>query len=110
MRVMRRTPMATIESQKRSERQRNQKWWERLNRTPEVIALQREIARRQRYGAKHPYAGQPGLIYMRCVYMGIRLGGRARKARRCRKRLGIRYCWNWRVAGTDRCSRHRRQT
>jgi hypothetical protein len=100
--------MATIESQKRSERRRNQKWWERLNRTPEVIALRREIARRQRYRAKHPYAGQPGLIYMRCVYMGSRFGGRARKARRCTKRLGTRLCWNWRVLGTDRCYRHRR--
>ena len=35
--------MATLESQKRSERRRNQKSWERLNRDPEVIALRREM-------------------------------------------------------------------
>ena len=75
----------------------------------ETTALRREIARCQRYRAKHPYAGQLGLIYLRCVYMGKWLGGRARKARRCTKRLGSRLCWNWRVWGTDRCYRHRRE-
>ena len=86
--------MATLESEKRMERRRNQKWWEELNRQPEVIALRREMARRQRYLRRHPYAGQPTLAYMHCVYMGIRLGGRARKARRCTKRLGTKLCWN----------------
>jgi hypothetical protein len=100
--------MATRESEKRMERRRNQKWWEELNRQPEVIALRREMARRQRYLRRHPYAGQPTLAYMHCVYMGIRLGGRARKARRCTKRLGTKLCWNWRVGGTDRCHRHER--
>ena len=102
--------MATLESEKRMERRRNQRWWEQLNRTPEVIALRREIAGRQRHRARHPYAGQPGLISMHCVYMGIRFGGRARKAHRCSKRLDTRLCWNWRAPGTDRCVRHRRQT
>jgi hypothetical protein len=102
--------MATIESQKRMERRRVQRWWEELNRTPEVIALRREMARRQRYLARHPYAGQPTLAYMHCAYMGIRFGGRARKARRCTKRLGSRLCWNWRAPGTDRCVRHGRKT
>jgi hypothetical protein len=102
--------MATIESQKRSERRRAQKWWERLNRDPEVIALRREIARRQRYLRRHPYAGQPTLAYMHCVYMGIQHGGRPPKARRCTRRLGTRYCWNWRAPGTDRCDRHGRRT
>lgn len=101
--------MATLESEKRMERRRNQKWWEELNRQPEVIALRREMARRQRYLRRHPYAGQPTLAYMHCVYMGIRLGGRARKARRCTKRLGTKLCWNWRVGGTDRCHRHGRR-
>jgi hypothetical protein len=100
--------MATLESQKRMERRRNQKSWERLLADPEIQALRREIVRRQKYRAKHPYAGQPTLAYMHCVYMGIRLGGRARKARRCTKRLGTRLCRNWRVLGTDRCYRHRR--
>ena len=101
--------MATWESEKRMERRRNQKWWEELNRQPEVIALRREMARRQRYLRRHPYAGQPTLAYMHCVYMGIRLGGRARKARRCTKRLGTKLCWNWRVGGTHRCHRHGRR-
>ena len=98
--------MATRESEKRMERRRTQKWWEEFNRQPEVIALRREMARHQRYLRRHPYAGQPTLAYMHCVYMGIRLGGRARKARRCTKRLGTKLCWNWRVGGTDRCHRH----
>ena len=57
--------MATFESEKRMERRRRQRWWEALNREPEVIALRREMARRKQYRANHPYAGQPGLIYMR---------------------------------------------
>jgi hypothetical protein len=105
--------MATRESEKRMERRRRQRWWEELNRQPEVIALRREIARRARYRRRHPFSGQSasirGLLYMHCVYAGIRLGGRARKGRRCTKRLGTRVCHNWRAPGTDRCYRHRRQ-
>ena len=56
--------MATIESEKRSERRRNQKWWERLNRDPEIQALRRAIAARQRYQQQHPYSGRPGLLLM----------------------------------------------
>jgi hypothetical protein len=100
--------MATEESEKRMERRRRQRWREELNRQPEVIALRREIARRQRYRAKHPYAGQPGLIFMRCVYFGKKLGGRARGGRRCTKRLQTRVCHNWRAPGTDRCHMHMR--
>ena len=103
-------PMATVESLKRMERRRRQRGREEWNRTPEVIALRREMDRCQRYRARHRYAGQPTLAYMHCCYMGIRFGGRARKARRCTKRLGTRLCWNWRAPGTDRCVRHRRQT
>ena len=102
--------MATLESEKRSERRRHQKFWERENRDPEVIALRRQIDRCQRYLAKHPYAGQPVLLFMHCCYMGIRFGGRARKGRRCTKRLSSRICRNWRVPGTDRCWRHARAT
>ena len=110
-----RTPLATIESQKRMARRRRQRWWERLNRDPEVMALRRAMARRQRYRRRHPFSGSEhdpglrGLLFMRCVYMGITLGGRPPKTRRCTKRLGTRYCWNWRAPGTDRCLRHGRQ-
>jgi hypothetical protein len=104
--------MATLEFEKRMERRRRQRWWEELNRQPEVMVLRREIARRARYQRRHPFSGQSasirGLLYMHCVYMGIRFGGRARKARRCTKQLGSRLCWNWRVSGTDRCYRHGR--
>jgi hypothetical protein len=102
--------MATLESQKRMERRRHQRWWEAFNRDPEIIALRRYIAARQRYQQRHPFSGRPwGLLYMHCAYMGIRFGGRARKARRCTKRLGTRFCHNWRAPGTDRCIRHRRE-
>jgi hypothetical protein len=105
--------VATIESEKRMERRRRQRWWAQFNRDPEVIALWREIARRQRYRQRHPYSGYKhnsglrGLLYLHCVSVGIQLGGRPPKARRCRKRLGTCYCWNWREAGTDRCVWHR---
>jgi hypothetical protein len=105
--------MATIESEKRMERRRRQRWWERFNREPEVIALRREMARRQRYRQRHPYSGDTpgvrGLLLIRCVSAGIQLGGRPPKLRRCRKRLGSRFCWGWRAPGADRCYRHRRE-
>jgi hypothetical protein len=104
--------MATLESQKRSERRRRQRRWEQFNREPEVIVLRREMARRQRYRQRHPYSGEHpglrGLLYLHCVYAGIRLGGRPPRARRCTKRLGSRLCWGWREADSDRCYRHRR--
>jgi hypothetical protein len=105
--------MATIESEKHMERRRHQRWWERLNRAPEVIALRRSIAARQRYRQRHPFSGQRpglrGLLWLHCVSAGIRLGGRPPWARRCSKRLGTRYCWNWRAPASDRCYRHARQ-
>jgi hypothetical protein len=105
--------VATIESEKRMERRRRQRWWEQLNRDPEVIALRRAIAARQKYRQRHPFSGQHpglhGLLWLHCVNAGIRLGGQPPRARRCTKRLKGRYCWNWRAPGTDRCSRHGRQ-
>jgi hypothetical protein len=104
--------VATIESQKRMERRRRQRRWEQFNREPEVIALRREIARRQRYRQRHPYSGNTpgvrGLLLIRCISAGIQLGGRPPLARRCTKRLGSRFCWNWRAAESDRCYRHGR--
>jgi hypothetical protein len=104
--------VATTESKKRMERRRRQRWREQFNREPEVIALCREIARRQKYRQRHPFSGQHpglrGLLYLHCVYAGIRLGGRPPRARRCTKRLGSRLCWGWREAGLDRCMKHRR--
>ena len=104
--------MATEESQKRMDRRRRQRRWEAWNREPEVIALRREIARRRRYRQRHPYSGNApgvrGLLLIRCISAGIQLGGRPPKARRCRKRVGSRFCWGWREFGHDRCYRHRR--
>jgi hypothetical protein len=103
--------MATEESEKRMERRRRQHWWEALNRDPEIIALRRYIAARQRYQQRHPFSGRPwGLLYMHCAWIGREQGGRPPRARRCTKRLGTRMCWNWQAMGTDRCSRHRRKT
>jgi hypothetical protein len=103
--------MATLESEKRMERRRHQRWWEALNRDPQIIALRRYIAARQRYQQRHPFSGRPwGLLYMHCAWIGREQGGRPPQARRCTKRLGSRFCWNWRAPGTDRCYRHGRQT
>lgn len=56
------------------------------------------------------YTGFPNLsddwIQMACAMAGRELGGRPSRERRCTKRLGTRYCWNWRVGGTDRCHLH----
>jgi hypothetical protein len=102
--------MATVESQKRMERRRLQRWREAWNCQPEIIALRRTIAARQRYQQRHPFSGgHPGLLRMHCIVAGIQQGGRPPRARRCRKRLGSRFCWNWRMPGTDRCPRHGRQ-
>jgi hypothetical protein len=104
--------MATIESKKRMERRRRQRWWEQFNRDPEVIALRREIARRQRYRQRHPFAGQTatqrGPLWLYCLMAGMHEGGRPPRTRRCTKRLGSRRCWGWREADSDRCYRHRR--
>ena len=91
--------MATWESEKRMERRRTQRDWEQFNADPEIIALRRYIAVRQRYQARHPYSGLPSLVRMICMASGIREGGRPPKARRCTKRLRSRFCWNWRAPG-----------
>lgn len=100
--------MATWESQKWMARRRRQQYCQRLNADPEIIALRRAIGARLRYEASHPWARLPALLRLICMAAGIREGGRPPKARRCTKRLGSRHCWNWRVAGTDRCHRHGR--
>jgi hypothetical protein len=102
--------MATYESQKRMERRRHQRWREAFNRDPEVIALRRYVAARQRYERRHPFSGRlRPLLRLHCMAAGILKGGRPSAARRCTKRLGSRFCWNWRAPGTDRCSRHGRE-
>jgi hypothetical protein len=101
--------MATIESQKCMERRRHQRYREWFNAQPEVQAFRRQINARQRYRRRHPFSGQhPGLLRMHCIVAGIQLGGRPPKARRCTKRLGSRFCWNWRAAESNRCYRHDR--
>jgi hypothetical protein len=102
--------MATPESEARMERRRFQKWREQWYAQPEVPALRRAIAARQRYQQRHPFSGRhPGLLYMHCVTAGIEQGGRPPKTRRCTKRLRTRYCWHWRAPASDRCSRHGRR-
>ena len=108
--------MATEESRKRSERRRYQRSRERWMADPETQALRRVIEARRRYRQRHPYTGYAespsirGLLLLRCISAGVTLGGRPPQARRCTKRLGTRYCWNWQAMGTDRCPRHPRAT
>ncbi len=45
-----------------------------------------------------------------CMLDGYDKGGRPPRARRCTKRLGSRFCWNWREPETDRCWRHARRS
>lgn len=55
----------------------------------------RGLRRRERIRAKRARGGR-------------RYGGRPPRRRRCSKRLGSRFCWNWSAAGTDRCRLHPR--
>jgi hypothetical protein len=103
--------MATLESRERMARRRRQKLREAMCADPEMQALSRAIRAQLRYHARHPWARFPALLRMNCIAAGIARGGRprrAQRARRCTKRLGTRYCWNWQVRGTDRCYRHGR--
>jgi hypothetical protein len=85
--------MATIESEKRMQRRRRQRWWEQFNRQPDVIALRREIARRQKYRQRHPYSGQHpglhGLLYIPCVTAGRELGGRPSPGPALQEAIGL---------------------
>ena len=105
--------MATEESRKRSERRRLQRSIEQWHTSPEYQAVMRYLRAQRRYRLRHPYTGyqdnrvQRALLFMHCTYAGVTLGGRPPLRRRCRKRLGSRYCWNWRTVG-DRCQKHQR--
>jgi hypothetical protein len=62
--------MATVESLKRMERRRRQRGREEWNRTPEVIALRREMDRCQRYkhGQDLPYtSGEFSGLVSKCL-------------------------------------------
>lgn len=100
--------MATWASQQRMERRRQQRARERRHADPQMIALGRYLDARARYMARHPWARHPALLRMWCMASGIRFGGRPPKVRRCTKRLGSRFCWNWRLPDTDRCALHAR--
>jgi hypothetical protein len=100
--------MMTAVSQKRSERRRRQRARERWQASPDCQTLRRAI-RRQRRRQQYPPVLWPFVYLVLCPHWGRTLGGRPRKARRCTKRLGTRYCWNWRVGGTTRCHRHQHE-
>ncbi len=98
--------MATYESRQRMARRRAHRSFEAWKARPDVQAMLHDQHRRLR---RHPYRFvHPGLLWLYCYQWGRELGGRPPKARRCTKRLGTRYCWNWRVKGTTRCHRHPR--
>jgi hypothetical protein len=99
--------MATEESEKRMARRFFQRFMAPLEASP---AFQQAVRARARRRRRHPYCGHtPGYVQALCQQWGRELGGRPPKARRCTKRLGTRYCWNWRVKGTARCHRHQQE-
>jgi hypothetical protein len=51
--------MATLESEKRMERRRNQLWWARLNDDAEIQEIRRRFAAKCRYRQRHPFSGAP---------------------------------------------------
>ena len=70
----------------------------------------RRKVRRLRWPSVHPtlMGGDRGPLQWLCGIAGRRHGGRPPPEQRCTKRLGTRFCWNWRSEGTDRCWRHPR--
>jgi hypothetical protein len=97
--------MATQESEDRMVRRHLQRYREAFE--PAVQAWRRDQRRRTQ---RHPYRHvHPALLWLFCRWWGSALGGRPPQERRCTKRLGTRYCWNWRVEGTTRCHRHQSQ-
>jgi hypothetical protein len=97
--------MATYESRQRMARRRRQQSWAALPVDPEMEALRRHIRARQRYQLQHPFSGYPGLLLMHCIVAGKQLGSRPPNARRCRRRLKTKFCWNRQAPGPDRCHR-----
>lgn len=96
--------MATEESHKRMARRFRQRFDKSVDASP---AFQQQMRDRERRRRRHPYCVHtPGYVRALCVQWGRELGGRPPRVRRCTKRLGTRYCWNWRVEGTTRCYRH----
>jgi hypothetical protein len=106
--------MPSEESRKRCERRRHQRWRERWMADPEIQVLRRVLEARRRYRQRHPFTGYAerpevrGHMLMHCISAGVIRGGRPPQARRCTKRLGTRYCWNWQARGADRCHLHPR--
>jgi hypothetical protein len=100
--------MATEASQQRMLR----RWWKRtseaLDASPAFQHAMRALRRRWR---RHPFCNaSPRFLREWCARWGREFGGRPyTKAYRCTKRLGTRYCWNWRVQGTTRCHRHQQE-
>jgi hypothetical protein len=101
--------MATVASEQRMARRRRQREEAQWRASPEYLAFRHWLEARRRYLTRHPWATCPWVVLKwQCRVWGMTLGGRPPKARRCRKRLGSRFCWGWRVPGTDRCRRHPR--
>jgi len=99
--------MATQESAKRMARRFHQHFRETVEASP---GFQQAMRAWRRHRQRHPYAEvHPAYLRSLCVQWGRELGGRPPKARRCTRRLGMRYCWNWRVDGTTRCHRHQQE-
>jgi hypothetical protein len=98
--------MATRASQQRMARRFHQRFRETLEASP---GFQAAVRARRCHRRRHPYCDvHPRYLRALCVQWGRELGGRPPRNRRCTKRLGTRYCWNWRVEGTTRCWRHQR--
>ena len=99
--------MATQESEQRMARRFFQRFRETLEDSPAFHQHMRTWARHRR---RHPYCDvPPRALRALCVQWGRALGGRPPRARRCTKRLGTRYCWNWHALGTTRCHRHQQE-
>jgi hypothetical protein len=89
----------------RTQRRRQQRL--RAELTAELESLERGALGRRLRRRRMPWANVRELQGW-CWLTGT-LGGRPKRTGyRCTKRLGSRFCWNWRAVGSDRCWRHKR--
>ncbi len=95
--------MASERTVRRHDQQWRAEFQAELNADPAYRRAKRNRQRR-RYGPEMELV----VRYLFCPRWGRTLGGRPPQERRCTKRLGRRYCWNWQVSGTDRCHKHPR--
>lgn len=98
-----------LESEERAVRRRLQRLWAEGAEALAEYRATPEYRRRERNRKRRRWPdASPWMVDFLCSTEGRDKGGRPPAARRCTRRVGSRFCWNWSLRGTDRCWRHER--